>query len=128
MGCGPSSSRKLTPELRDKVLAVFRKIDVNDSKTIDREETMKLWKSNFAKLNTEALFKAVDKDKNGNISEEEWLHFWEAVKKAGHTEEEIEEELKNLNEGKAWVYFDKVPTEIGKQNTGDSARRRKVVD
>jgi hypothetical protein len=45
-----------------------------------------LRKSNFAKINTDALFKAVDVDKNGNISEEEWLKFWKTVKKGGHSE------------------------------------------
>jgi hypothetical protein len=50
-------------------------------------------KSNFAKLNTDALFKAVDADGNGNISEDEWVAFWEAVKRAGHTEEEILDEV-----------------------------------
>jgi len=88
---------------------------------------LKFWKSNFAKLNTEALFKAVDKDKNGNISQDEWILFWETVKKSGHTEEEIEFEIKNLMEGSAWVYFDKVPVEIGK--TGESeAKRKRLVD
>jgi len=35
-----------------------------------------LRKSNFAKLNTEELFKTVDADNNGTISEDEWLEFW----------------------------------------------------
>lgn len=43
-------------------------------------------KTNFAKLNTEALFKAVNFDKTGEITEGEWLAFWEIVKKSGHTE------------------------------------------
>eukprot|EP01016_Furgasonia_blochmanni_P043033 TRINITY_DN578_c0_g1_i11.p3 TRINITY_DN578_c0_g1~~TRINITY_DN578_c0_g1_i11.p3 ORF type:complete len:116 (-),score=17.85 TRINITY_DN578_c0_g1_i11:367-714(-) len=92
-------------------------IDINDSKTIDKEETLKFWKSNFAKLNTEALFKAVDIDKNGNISEDEWVAFWEVVKKSGHTEKEITEELDNLTQGKAWVQFDKVPVDVSKTNS-----------
>ena len=51
-------------------------------------------KSNFAKVNTEELFRAVDLDNNGDISEEEWMEFWQEVKRAGHSEEEIEEEVK----------------------------------
>lgn len=50
---------------------------------------------------------------------DEWLAFWEIVKKSGYTEKEITEEvifLKNiimlkldeLIEGKAWVQFKKV--------------------
>ena len=50
-------------------------------------------KSNFAKLNTEELFRAVDKDGNGAIELHEWMEFWQAVKKAGHTEDEIKEEV-----------------------------------
>eukprot|EP01017_Pseudomicrothorax_dubius_P012106 TRINITY_DN1476_c0_g1_i2.p1 TRINITY_DN1476_c0_g1~~TRINITY_DN1476_c0_g1_i2.p1 ORF type:complete len:137 (-),score=38.87 TRINITY_DN1476_c0_g1_i2:133-543(-) len=136
MGCGGSKGgdvharhgKRLSPELRKKVLAVFRKIDVDDSKTIDRAETLKFWQSNFAKLNTEALFTAVDKDKNGAISEDEWLDFWDAVKKAGHSDEEIEEEINNLDEGKAWVYFDKVPTEAGRSTPADTVKRRKSIN
>jgi len=52
-----------------------------------------LRKSNFAKVNTEELFRAVDLDNNGDISEEEWMEFWQEVKRAGHSEEEIEEEV-----------------------------------
>jgi hypothetical protein len=51
---------------------------------------------NFAKLNTEALFKDVDFDKSGEITADEWLAFWEIVKKSGHTEAEIEEEVQRL--------------------------------
>lgn len=72
---------------------------------------MKFWQSNFAKLNTEELFGAVDKDKNGSIELDEWLEFWRSVKASGHTEEEIEEELKELMSGKSWVYFDKIQPE-----------------
>lgn len=50
-------------------------------------------KSNFAKLNTDELFKAVDEDNSGTISEDEWLHFWISVKQSGHTEDEISEEV-----------------------------------
>jgi Ca2+-binding EF-hand superfamily protein len=50
-------------------------------------------KSNFAKLNTEALFKAVDADGNGRISEEEWIYFWSEVKSSGHSEKEILDEV-----------------------------------
>lgn len=67
--------------------------------------------SNFAKLNTEELFSAVDKDNNGSIELNEWLEFWRSVKAAGHSELEIEEELQELMAGKSWVYFDKIQPE-----------------
>lgn len=52
-----------------------------------------LRKSNFAKVNTDALFKAVDVDNSGTITEDEWMEFWNSVKKSGYSEEEIEEEV-----------------------------------
>lgn len=72
---------------------MFRKIDVDGSKSIDKNETLKYWNSNFAKLNTEELFAAVDVDNSGTITESEWIGFWVAVKNAGHSEEEISEEV-----------------------------------
>jgi len=46
-------------------------------------------------VNTDALFKAVDVDNSGTITEDEWMEFWNSVKKSGYSEEEIEEEVKN---------------------------------
>lgn len=42
------------------------------------------------------MFKAVDVDGSGTIEEEEWIDFWREVKRAGHTESEIEEEVRKL--------------------------------
>lgn len=105
--------QKLSPDLRERLLTVFRKIDVDDSKTIDKEETLKYWydfassrKSNFAKINTDELFKEVDADNSGTIEVGEWLAFWESVKGSGYSEEEIVEEIESLEEGCSWVKFD----------------------
>lgn len=54
-------------------------------------------KSNFAKVNTDALFKAVDVDNSGTITEDEWMEFWNSVKRSGYSEEEIEEEVILIN-------------------------------
>lgn len=70
-------------------------MDKDGSKSIDKEETKKYWQKNFAKLNTEEMFAAVDTDNSGTITEDEWMQFWQAVKAAGHSEEEIEEEVRN---------------------------------
>mmetsp|Transcript_66328 Transcript_66328/g.76964 ORF Transcript_66328/g.76964 Transcript_66328/m.76964 type:complete len:132 (-) Transcript_66328:119-514(-) len=110
MGLGASKS-SLSEEVMAKVLKVFQKIDVDGSKSIDKAETLKFWKNNFAKLNTEALFSSVDADNNGLITQDEWIAFWEEVKNSGHTEEEISDELDNLMAGQTWVYFDNVKSE-----------------
>ena len=74
----------LSPSLYEDIMSVFKKIDTDGSNTIDKEETLKYWlkkvskffkffnrKGNFSKLNTDELFKAVDTDNSGDISEDE---------------------------------------------------------
>ena len=56
-----NTKAKLSPELEKRVRDIFEKIDADHSGTIDKEETLKYWKSNFAKLNTNEQFNAVDK-------------------------------------------------------------------
>ena len=92
MGAG-GSKKALSENLEKRVRAIFSKIDVDGSNTIDKEETLKYWKANFAKVQTEELFKAVDIDGNGTIELDEWLDFWRMVKGAGNAEEDIFEEL-----------------------------------
>ncbi|KAM3138908.1 hypothetical protein pb186bvf_008921 [Paramecium bursaria] len=111
---GPSQGKQLSPQLRQRVLTLFQKFDVDGSKSIEKNETIKYWyfiaingrKSNFAKLNTEELFKSVDTDNSGTISEDEWLNFWEEVYKSGHTEDEIIEELESIESGSSWCKFE----------------------
>lgn len=37
------SSTKLSPKVEEKVMQVFRRIDVDGSKSIDKAETLKYW-------------------------------------------------------------------------------------
>ena len=102
-GCIPNSS--LTPEVKQLAIDIFKEIDTDGNKTIDVNETLKFWHDNFAKVNTRAMFNAVDLDKNGKIDLEEWVSFWIAVKKSGHSDEDIELELINLRNRGSWVQF-----------------------
>ena len=54
------------------------------------------------------MFNAVDSDGNGKIDLKEWIGFWNHVKKAGHSDQEIMEELINIREGNSWVGFEDV--------------------
>ena len=65
-------------------------------------------KKNFAKVNTREMFNSVDSDGNGKIDLEEWVEFWGNVKKAGHPDDEIIEELNNIKEGNSWCGFEDV--------------------
>ena len=68
---------------------MFNAIDVDHSKTIDREETLQFWSKNFPTLNTNELFNQVDKNNDGAIQFEEWVEFWGIVYRSGYSEEEI---------------------------------------
>ena len=92
--------------MEEKVRNLFSKIDVDDSKTIDREETLKFWSKGFAKINSKMLFEQVDKNNDGTIQLEEWLEFWTIVSNSGYTENEICNELDNMIEGGSWVKFE----------------------
>lgn len=130
---------------------MFRKIDIDDSKTIDKDETKKFWwhnfmalffewietrKSNYAKLNTDLLFQSVDADGNGTISVDEWLLFWEEVRRAGYSEKQINQEvvsvtsfsnllvkkkLDSLMQGNAWVKF----KNVGEKMPGTKSQKSK---
>ena len=92
--------------MEEKVRNLFSKIDVDDSKTIDREETLKFWSKGFAKINSKMLFEQVDKNNDGTIQLEEWLEFWRVVYESGYDAEEICDELDNMIKGGSWVKFD----------------------
>ncbi|CAD8127438.1 unnamed protein product [Paramecium sonneborni] len=129
MGCGASKqSQGLSPQLRSKALEIFKRIDVNNSGSIDKDETQKFWKTNFAKVNTQALFNAVDFDKSGQITEDEWMAFWEIVKKSGYSDKEIFEELDNLMEGKAWVQFRKVDEFVKRDQMRKKSQVKQIVE
>ena len=53
--------------MKEKVLKLFKLIDTDGSKTIDREETLKFWSRNFPKLNSNELFDQIDKNNDESI-------------------------------------------------------------
>ena len=83
-------------------------MDTDGNNCIDVNETLRFWHDNYAKINTRAMFEAVDMDKNGKIDLKEWISFWAKVKKSGHSEEDIQEELDNLKNRGSWVGFNNV--------------------
>ena len=96
----------MPPKLQEKVETLFKLIDLDNSKTIDRDETLKFWSSNFAKVNSTVLFDQVDKNNDGSIQYEEWLEFWRVVYESGYSEDEICSELDNMINGGSWVKFE----------------------
>ena len=98
--------QELPTRLKEKVDKLFRLIDIDDSKTIDRDETLKFWSSNFAKINSSVLFDQVDENNDGSIQYEEWVEFWTIVYDSGYSEDEICAELDNMINGGSWVKFE----------------------
>jgi Ca2+-binding EF-hand superfamily protein len=105
--CIPRGS--LTPEIKQLAVDIFNEIDSDGSKFIDINETLKFWSKNYAKINSQAMFRAVDKDENQKIDLKEWKSFWLKVKRSGHTDDEIKEELLNIRNRGSWVQFVNVP-------------------
>ena len=105
---------QMPPKLEEKVKQLFSLIDVDDSKTIDREETLKFWSKGFAKINSTCLFEQVDKNNDGTIQFDEWIEFWRVVYESGYSEDEICTELDNMIKGGSWVKFD-TNTKIGNE-------------
>ena len=98
--------QQLPPKLFEKVDQLFKLIDIDDSKTIDREETLRFWSSNFAKINSTVLFDQVDTNGDGEIQYNEWIDFWRIVYDSGYSEDEISDELENIINGGSWVKFE----------------------
>mmetsp|Transcript_20394 Transcript_20394/g.38200 ORF Transcript_20394/g.38200 Transcript_20394/m.38200 type:complete len:109 (-) Transcript_20394:1048-1374(-) len=106
---GSLFTKKLSPETIALATEIFNEIDVDGNRTIDFKETVAWWKKNYAKVNAQAMFESVDADHNGQITLDEWLHFWSVVLNSSHTEVEIVEELTNIRNGGSWVLFQSMP-------------------
>ena len=101
-----SSSEDTLPEsIMTKLTAFFQKLDVDNDKSITKEEAISHWGKNFAKINAGAMFNEVDVDGDGKVTIDEWFEFWQNVLRHGYTSEEVEEELDELIEGGSWVDF-----------------------
>ena len=98
--------KELPARLTEKVDKLFRLIDIDDSKTIDRDEILKFWSSYFAKINSSVLFAQVDGNNDASIQYEEQVEFWKIVYDSGYSEDKICSELDNMINGGSWVKFE----------------------
>lgn len=87
----------LSEKLRGKVIQLFSKFDTNDDGCISMEDAEKFWAKSWARVNAHAMFNEVDDDRNGQVTQSEWLDFWRnVVAQPEYTEEEVEEEVDNM--------------------------------
>ncbi|OMJ87413.1 hypothetical protein SteCoe_10830 [Stentor coeruleus] len=108
MGVCFSKGSGLCAEAKSLAVDIFKEMDKDGNNTIDFNEAVIFWERNYAKISSRAMFEAVDKDKNDKIDLKEWIAFWTRVKKSGHSDEEILEELKSLKNRGSWVGFNNV--------------------
>ena len=73
MGKGASKAKaaeapppELPGALKEKLSAMFDRMDTNKDGTVDKSEAIAFWGKNFAKVNAGAMFNEVDMDKNWN--------------------------------------------------------------
>lgn len=106
MGCGASTvigKKKLNEKSKTVLADLFKKMDTDGDGKVDKAEAKAFFKGTFAKISAEAMFNEVDSDANGGITCEEFLDFWEQVRRSGYKDDDIQEEVANLMQGGAWV-------------------------
>ena len=82
---------------------------MDHSDAIDKQEAIEHWNNKFGKLSAAEFFKQIDVNNDGKIEFDEFKTFWEVVAAAGHTEEEIMDELDKVEKGESWVGFNDLP-------------------
>lgn len=111
---GSSSGRSPVPPARDsaelsstllaKVLRLYQMMDTNSNGAISRAEAKCHFKR-YAELSTNAMFNEVDEDRNDVITFDEFVDFWQQVKRSGYPEEDLSNEIDELLKGNVWVDY-----------------------
>lgn len=96
----------LDPELAAALRTFFDKMDADSDGSVTKEEAIKFWGKNFAKINATSMFNEVDEDGNGSVTWEEFLAFWKNVVGSGYDVDDLKEEVQMMMEGGSWVDFD----------------------
>lgn len=74
------------------------------------DECLRHWGAKgFGRISARAFLRTVDMDGNGEIEYDEFLRFWQVVKNAGHSEQDIIDELIRIKNGESWVGFNNLP-------------------
>jgi len=95
----------LDPKLEEMLKSFFSKMDIDGDGSVTKEEAVKFWGKNFAKVNATAMFNEVDEDGNGSVSWDEFIEFWKNVVGSGYSVEDLTEEVEMMLEGGSWVDF-----------------------
>lgn len=96
---------ELKPELAKMLKTFFDKMDIDGDGSVTKDEAIKFWGKNFAKVNANSMFNEVDEDGNGSVTWDEFTDFWKNVVGSGYSEEDLIEEVEMMLEGGSWVDF-----------------------
>lgn len=96
---------ELKPELLEMLKKFFTAMDYDKDGSVSKDEAIKFWGKNFAKVNAQSMFNEVDEDGNGSVSWDEFLAFWKNVVGSGYPEDDVLEEVEMMLEGGSWVDF-----------------------
>lgn len=94
----------LSTSLLAKIVKLYKAMDSNGDGSVSRSEAQNHFKR-FAEVSAKAMFNEVDEDNNDEITLEEFVAFWEQVKRSGYKEEDLEYELEELLKGNVWVDY-----------------------
>ena len=79
--------KKEEAELPEKLTKILREffdaMDDDKNGEVSKDEAVKFWGKNFAKVNASAMFNEVDEDGNKTITWEEFFAFWKNVVASG---------------------------------------------
>jgi len=95
----------LSPELEKVLKTFFEKMDYDGDGSVSKDEAIKFWGNNFAKVNANSMFNEVDEDGNGSVTWIEFTEFWKNVVGSGYSVEDLIEEVEMMLEGGSWVDF-----------------------
>ena len=74
---------ELKPELAKMLKTFFDKMDIDGDGSVTKDEAIKFWGKNFAKVNANSMFNEVDEDGNGSVTWDEFTDFWKNVVGSG---------------------------------------------
>jgi len=97
---------KLSEKVEEILTKFFDAIDADKNGEITKDEAIKFWGKNFAKVNANAMFNEVDADSSDSVTKEEFKKFFANVLAHGYSEEDLVEEVEMMLEGGSWVDFD----------------------
>lgn len=94
----------LSDALVAKIVRLYHAMDRSGCGVITRADAGAHFRK-FGQVSAGAMFNEVDDDSNGEITLQEFVDFWEQVKRSHYSEEDLDYEMQELLEGNVWVDY-----------------------